>query len=103
MQKAGYLTKAQRDSISQIPITLSYQVQDHNAGSGLYFREMLKRTMSAGEPKRSSYHQYADYVVDSLLWADDELYGWLNKNTKPDGTKYDAEICGRGCGKAYRR
>ena len=69
MQKAGYLTKAQRDSISQIPITLSYQVQDHNAGSGLYFREMLKRTMSASEPKRSSYHQYADYVVDSLLWA----------------------------------
>lgn len=89
MQKAGYLTKQQRDSISQIPITLSYQVQDHNAGSGLYFREMLKRTMSASEPKRSSYHQYADYVVDSLLWADDELYGWLNKNTKPDGTKYD--------------
>ena len=89
MEKAGYLTEAQRDSIQQIPITLSYQVQDHNAGSGLYFREMLKRTMSAGEPKRSSYHQYEDYVVDSLLWADDELYGWLNKNTKPDGSKYD--------------
>ena len=89
MEKAGYLSKAQRDSLQQIPITLSYQVQDHTAGSGLYFREMLRRTMMASEPKRSSYSQYEDYVVDSLLWADDELYGWVNKNTKPDGTKYD--------------
>ena len=89
MAKAGYLTEQQRDSLQQIPITLSYQVQDHTAGSGLYFREMLRRTMMAQEPKRSSYSQYEDYVVDSLLWADDELYGWVNKNTKPDGTKYD--------------
>jgi penicillin-binding protein 1A len=28
-------------------------------------------------------------VVDSLQWAEDPLYGWLNKNLKPDGTKYD--------------
>ena len=89
MAKAGYISGEQRDSIQQIPITLSYQVQDHTAGSGLYFREMLRRTMMAKEPKRSSYSQYEDYVVDSLLWADDELYGWINKNTKPDGTKYD--------------
>ena len=89
MEKAGYLTEQQRDSLQLIPITLSYQVQDHTAGSGLYFREMLRRTMMAQEPKRSSYSQYEDYVVDSLLWADDELYGWVNKNTKPDGTKYD--------------
>ena len=89
MAKAGYISGEQRDSIQQIPITLSYQVQDHTAGSGLYFREMLRRTMMANEPKRSSYSQYEDYVVDSLLWADDELYGWINKNTKPDGTKYD--------------
>ena len=89
MEKAGYLTKAQRDSIQLEPITLSYQVQDHTAGSGLYFRDMLRRVMNADEPKRSSYSQYEDFVVDSLLWADDELYGWLNKNVKPDGTKYD--------------
>ena len=89
MAKAGYISGEQRDSIQQIPITLSYQVQDHTAGSGLYFREMLRRTMMAKEPKRSSYSQSEDYVVDSLLWADDELYGWINKNTKPDGTKYD--------------
>ena len=89
MKKAGFLTSAQADSVSRIPIKLSYQVQDHTAGSALYFRDMLKRTMSASEPVRSSYRQYEDYVVDSLQWAEDPLYGWLNKNLKPDGTKYD--------------
>ena len=89
MEKAGYLSKDQRDSIQQIPIALSYQVQDHTAGSGLYFRDMLRRVMNAEEPKRSSYSQYEDFVVDSLLWAEDDLYGWLNKNVKPDGSKYD--------------
>ena len=35
MHKAGYLTKAEADSIKQIPIKLSYKVQDHTAGSAL--------------------------------------------------------------------
>ena len=89
MAKAGYLTVEQKDSLQQLPITLSYQIQDHTAGTGLYFREMLRRTMTASQPKRSSYNQYEDYVVDSLQWADVELYGWLNKNLEPDGSKYD--------------
>ena len=91
MEQNGFISKEVRDSIQQIPITLSYQVQDHNAGIGPYFRDMLRRTMNAKEPKRSSYNQYEDYVVDSLLWADDAFYGWLNKNTKADGSKYNLD------------
>ena len=91
MEKAGFLSEHDRDSIQQIPITLSYQIQDHHAGVGPYFRDMLRRTMNAKEPKRSSYNQYEDYVVDSLLWADDQLYGWLNKNKKADGTSYNLD------------
>ena len=91
MEQNGFISKEERDSIQQIPITLSYQVQDHNAGIGPYFRDMLRRTMNAKEPKRSSYNQYEDYVVDSLLWADDAFYGWLNKNTKADGSKYNLD------------
>ena len=91
MEQNGFITAAERDSIQQIPITLSYQIQDHNAGVGPYFRDMLRRTMNAKEPKRSSYAQYEDYVVDSLLWADDAFYGWLNKNTKADGSKYNLD------------
>ena len=91
MSKAGYITKEQKDSIQNIPITLSYQVQDHNAGVGPYFRDMLRRTMNAKEPRRSSYAQYEDYVVDSLQWADNAFYGWLNKNLKADGTRYNLD------------
>ena len=91
MHQNGFLTKEECDSIQQLPITLSFQIQDHNAGIAPYFRDMLRRTMNAKEPKRSSYNQYEDYVVDSLQWADDQLYGWLNKNTKADGTPYNLD------------
>ena len=91
MEKAGFITEVERDSIQQVPINLSYQIQDHNAGLGPYFRDMLRRTMNAKEPKRSSYAQYEDYVVDSLQWADNAFYGWLNKNTKADGSKYNLD------------
>ena len=91
MQKADYISKEVCDSVTQIPIQLSYKIQDHNAGLGPYFRDMLRRTMNAKEPKRSSYYQREDYVVDSLLWANDGLYGWLNKNLKADGTKYNLD------------
>ena len=91
MEKAGFITKAERDSICQLPINLAYQIQDHNAGLAPYFRDMLRRIMNAKEPRRSSYTQYEDYVVDSLQWADNQLYGWLNKNRKADGSSYSLD------------
>ena len=91
MYRAGHLTKAECDSIKQIPIVLSYQVMDHNAGLAPYFRDMLRKYMNAEKPKRSSYQNREDYSVDSLLWQDDMLYGWLTKNTKPDGSRYDLD------------
>ena len=91
MERAGYLTEAERDSIQNIPINLSYQIQDHNAGLAPYFRDMLRRTMNAKKPKKSSYSQIEDYRVDSLQWENNDFYGWLNKNTKADGTPYDLD------------
>ncbi len=91
MEKAGYLTAAQRDSIQQIPIDLSYQVQDHNSGYGPYFRDILRRVMSAKKPRRSDYQFREDFSADSLLWATDDLYGWLNKNTKANGEPYNLD------------
>ena len=52
---------------------------------------MLRRYMNANEPQRSSYRQKEDYVADSTLWIEDPLYGWLNKNLKPDGTQYNLD------------
>ncbi len=101
MEQAGYITKAQRDSIQQIPITLSYHEMDHNSGRAPYFRDMLYRVMSAKQPQRSDYNSstfssdslrnasYYEYRADSIRWVNDPLYGWLEKNRKPDGSKHD--------------
>ena len=91
MQKSGYLSKAELDSVSRLPIVIEYEIQDHNAGHAPYFREMLRRYMNAQAPKRSQYQYPEDFSADSLLWADDGLYGWLEKNRKPDGTRYNLD------------
>ncbi len=91
MEKYNYLTKVDYDSIVQIPIQLTYQQQDHNSGLAPYFRDMLRRIMNANEPRRSSYKQVEDYQADSTLWVEDPLFGWLNKNLKPDGTSYNLD------------
>lgn len=91
MAKNGYLTRAERDSIRQIPINLNYQVLDHNAGLAPYFRDMLRRDMSATKPHKQDYRYPEDYSQDSLRWRDDPIYGWLEKNKKADGTKYDLD------------
>ena len=91
MEKAGYINKAQRDSIQLIPIVLDYEVQDHNAGRAPYFRDMIRRVMTAKKPHRSDYRVREDYSADSLAWANDELYGWLEKNRKTDGSQYDLD------------
>ena len=91
MAKAGYLTGAQRDSIREIPIYLDYQIQDHNAGRAPYFRDLLRRRMTAKKPRRSSYSVREEYSADSLAWVNDELYGWLEKNRKADGSAYDLD------------
>ncbi len=91
MARAKYITRAEADSIKALPIVLSYQVQDHNAGLAPYFRDLLRRDMNAQKPKRSRYQYEEDYAADSLRWRDDDLYGWLNKNKKADGSRYDLD------------
>lgn len=91
MYKYGYISRAMYDSVVTLPIVLSYTKQDHNSGLGPYFRDMLRRVMSAKEPVRSNYRQYEDYKADSTLWREDPLYGWLSKNLKPDGSQYNLD------------
>ena len=91
MNKAGYLSKAECDSLQHLPIVLHQRKGDRTTGTGPYFRDMLRRTMSAVKPDPGSYSIREDYVVDSLQWAEDPLYGWLHKNHKSDGTEYDLD------------
>ncbi len=91
MRSMDYLTRAECDSLQALPIELHTRQGDRTTGVGPYFRDMLRRIMNAEKPKRSSYSFPEDYKVDSLLWADDPMYGWLNKNSKSDGSKYDLD------------
>jgi len=62
METNGYITEAQYDSISQIPIDMShFGVLDHKAGQATYFREFLRGVM----------------------------HDWAKNHYKPDGTPYN--------------
>ena len=92
MNKYGYLTDAQYDSIVKLPIVLASKGDvDVSNGQAPYFRDMLKRLMSAKKPERSKYSDMEQYSQDSAQWKENPLYGWLNKNFKPDGSKYELE------------
>jgi penicillin-binding protein 1A len=61
MYRYKFLTRAQRDSLSNLPITLNFHPDTQNEGVAPYFREYLR------------------------LW----MKQWCNDNPKPDGTKYN--------------
>lgn len=89
MEKYEYITLVERDSLKMLPMEIDYQPVSHNVGPATYFREFIKRTMTRKEPKRKNYSQYKSFQRDSVLWKNDPLYGWCNKNTKPDKSNYN--------------
>ena len=91
MEKAGYLTSAECDSLSALPLVLNYHAANHNEGMATYFREYLRLYMTAKKPERKNYRgwQMQQFYDDSLRWETDSLFGWCNRNRKPNGEKYD--------------
>ncbi len=89
MEKRGFLTRQERDSISALPIQLDYRPISHDAGTGTYFREMLRQVMTARRPDRADYTNDWDYEQDVRAWDENPIYGWCDKNRKSDGTPYN--------------
>lgn len=91
MVRGGHLTKEEYEQLSAQPITLDYHPADHKDGLAPYFREELRRYLMAKKPKRDKYPSWDKqrFVDDSLLWETNPLYGWVEKNPKPDGSKWD--------------
>ena len=91
MNKAGKLSKAELDSLSALPLTLNFHRVDTKDGIAPYFREELRRMLRAKRPERSNYRGWdmQKFVDDSIAWETNPLYGWIEKNPKPDGSKYD--------------
>jgi penicillin-binding protein 1A len=89
MAKYGYLTSVIADSIRKLPIELDFQIEDHNTGPATYLREYLRNIMRRPEPDRNKYVRESSYEDALFDWQNNPLYGWCNKNKKPDGSNYD--------------
>jgi penicillin-binding protein 1A len=91
MAKYGYISAAVRDSVKQLPLDLDYQKVDYRSGPAPYLREYLRLTLTAKKPDKRNYAswQLQAFKEDSAEWETNPLYGWCNKNTKPDGKNYD--------------
>ncbi|MFO7935462.1 MAG: transglycosylase domain-containing protein [Bacteroidales bacterium] len=93
MEKYGYLDPETADSVKQQPIRIDYNPASHLTGYAKHFRTFLSEFMNKNKPtppsKDAGILAWERYGRDSLRWATDQFYGWINKNYKPDGTQYD--------------
>ena len=90
MLKAGYLSEADYEKYCAEPLTLKFHVSDHRDGIAVYFREFLRKYMTAKKPDRALYPSWnmVKFYNDSINWETDPLYGWCNKNKKRNGDYY---------------
>ena len=96
MAENGFITQAECDSISLIPIDMShFSVKDHNSGQATYFREFLRgeltrwaqnTTRSDGQP----YNIYRDGLriyttIDSRMqhYAEEAVKEFMGKELQP--------------------
>lgn len=99
MEKAGKISKEECATLKQLPLGLDYHKVDHKVGTAPYLREEIRRLMTAKKPERPDRKKYdnkmaydiamGNYNTDSTQWEENPLYGWIEKNPKPDGTYYN--------------
>ena len=91
MVKAGYLADTTYQRVKNEPLTLHFHRKDHKEGLATYFREFMRQYVLAKKPNRADYPSWNQnkYVIDSLTWENDPLYGWCNKNHKKNGQPYN--------------
>ena len=99
MVKNGVLSESEAERLKHIPLKLDYKHMDHRELGLPYVREEIRRLMTAKKPvrpKKSDFKNDKTYVyamckfnTDSTNWQDNPLYGWVEKNPKPDGSNYN--------------
>ena len=91
MEKAGFLTREQREELRDRPLGLNFHRVSHKEGHATYLRDHLRLMLMAKKPVRSDYPswQKQKFYEDSLSWEQDPLYGWCNKNMNRDGRPYN--------------
>ncbi len=93
MLRNRYINQEQFDSTRIKPLDIDFQRLEHKDGMAPYFRKYLERTLNARKPVWENYKNLNNarqrFYEDSTSWASDPLFGWCNKNFKPDGTPYN--------------
>lgn len=91
MRKAKFISQTEADSLKNLPLTLNYKKVDHKEGLAPYLREFLRKILTAKKPSRGDYADWQTqlYEDNKWSWENDPLYGFFEKNRKPDGSKYD--------------
>lgn len=96
MTKCGYITKEEFNELIERPLAINYSKAKYIKGSGDYFQAFLRQYMMAKKPERKRYQEWQqrEFVLDSVAWETDPLYGWCNKNTKRNGENYNVNTDG---------
>ncbi len=96
MAKSGYLTHNEYIELCGKPLGIHYAKDKPVSGSANYFQTFLRRYMMAAKPARDEYQSWRmrDFVLDSIAWEQDPLYGWCNKNFKRNGDPYNVNTDG---------
>jgi penicillin-binding protein 1A len=91
MEKYGFIDKETSDSVKLLPLDLNYRKVDYKTGPAPYLREYLRLALTAKKPDQKNYAswQQQNYIEDLNEWETNPLYGWCNKNLKPNGENYD--------------
>lgn len=92
MEKSGYISASEYQSYSSDSLGISDKINRPKPvdGSADYFREFLRQYMMAKKPERADYTwNTRQFVIDSIAWDQDPLYGWCNKNFKRNGDPYN--------------
>ncbi len=92
----GFITQAECDSISQIPLDMThFNVMDHNSGQATYFREFLRGQLmewakNNKRPDGTAYNIYTDGLriyttIDSRMqrYAEEALQEFMGKELQP--------------------
>lgn len=90
MLKNGYITQSEYTDYSNQELGLHLHHVNYNGGVAPYFRDYIRRYMTAKRPLEAEYPSWnkKQYIVDSIAWVSDPLYGWCNKNYKKNGEPY---------------
>ena len=95
MVKSGYVTKAEYAELSQRPLGVHF-TKPNPSMVRLIIPSFLASIHDGKKPERDNYEawQARQFVLDSIAWEQDPLYGWCNKNMKRNGEPYNVNTDG---------